>query len=40
MELFATGSTSAHKICVDAGIDPDGYKVERALKLKRADGEA
>jgi hypothetical protein len=30
MELFATGSTSAHQICRDAGIDPDAYKVERA----------
>lgn len=29
MELFATGSTSAHQICRDAGIDPDGYTVER-----------
>lgn len=29
-ELFATGSNSAHQICVDAGIDPAGYKVERA----------
>lgn len=25
--LFATGSTSGHQICVDAGIDPDGYDV-------------
>jgi len=30
MELFATGSTSAHQICRDAGIDPDGFKVVRA----------
>jgi hypothetical protein len=28
-ELFATGSTSAHQICRDAGIDPDGFKVEK-----------
>lgn len=28
-ELFATGSTMAWRICVDAGIDPEGYKVER-----------
>lgn len=25
--LFATGSTSAHQICIDAGIDPDGTEV-------------
>lgn len=31
-ELFATGSNSARKICYDAGIDPDGYRVERACK--------
>lgn len=29
MELFATGSTSAHQICRDAGIAPDGYTLER-----------
>lgn len=29
-ELFATGSTSAHQICRDAGIDPDDFKVERS----------
>jgi hypothetical protein len=29
-ELFATGSTAAHQICRDAGVDPDGYEVERA----------
>jgi hypothetical protein len=29
--LFATGSTSAYQICRDAGIDPDGYKVERTM---------
>jgi len=29
-ELFATGSNSSHQICVDAGIDPAGYTVERA----------
>lgn len=29
MELFATGSNSARQICIEAGIDPDGYKVER-----------
>jgi hypothetical protein len=27
--LFATGSNSARQICLDAGIDPDGYKVVR-----------
>lgn len=29
-ELFATGSTSAKEICVQAGIDPYSKKVERA----------
>lgn len=29
-ELFATGSNSAHQICVDAGIDPAGYTIDRA----------
>lgn len=29
MELFATGSTMAWRICVDAGIDPESRKVER-----------
>lgn len=29
MELFATGSTSACKICRDAGIDPDAVTIER-----------
>ena len=28
-ELFATGSNSAHQICLDAAIEPDGFKVER-----------
>lgn len=28
-ELFATGSNSAHQICHDAGIDPDGLTVAR-----------
>lgn len=28
-ELFATGSNSGHQICIDAGIDPYSYKVER-----------
>jgi hypothetical protein len=31
MELFATGSNSAHQICKDAGIDPDGSNVSRAI---------
>lgn len=30
MKLFATGSTSAHQICVDAGFDPSGKKIQRA----------
>jgi hypothetical protein len=29
-DLFATGSNSARQICLDAGIDPDGFTVERA----------
>lgn len=29
-QLFATGSNSAHQICMDAGIDPYGYTVDRA----------
>ena len=33
-QLFATGSASAHQICADAGIDPDGYKVVRAAQPK------
>jgi hypothetical protein len=28
-ELFATGSTSAHQICTDAGIDPDATTIHR-----------
>ena len=34
-ELFATGSTSAHQICVDAGIDPDATTMDRK-ELPRA----
>lgn len=33
MELFATGSTSAHQICHDAGIDPDSTTIQRAAQL-------
>lgn len=33
MELFATGSTSAHQICRDAGIDPDSTTIQRAAQL-------
>lgn len=29
MNLFATGSNSAHQICIDAGIDPDAFEVQR-----------
>jgi hypothetical protein len=29
MKLFGTGSSSAYQICRDAGIDPDGFKVEK-----------
>lgn len=32
-ELFATGSTSAHQICQDAGIDPDSATIQRAAQL-------
>lgn len=39
MELFATGSNSAHQICVDAGIDPDGYTVERAAIQTKGAGK-
>jgi hypothetical protein len=28
-ELFATGSTSARQICIDAGIDPEATEVSR-----------
>jgi hypothetical protein len=28
-ELFAVGSTSARKICIDAGIDPDALDIKR-----------
>lgn len=34
MRLFALGSTSATKVCRDAGIDPDGLEVNRALLTK------
>lgn len=37
-ELFATGSNSAHQICIDAGIDPDGCKVERAAIAAKQGG--
>jgi hypothetical protein len=40
MRLFATGSTSAHQICADAGIDPDGFKVDRAAIASSAAQEA
>lgn len=39
MELFATGSTSAHQICRDAGIDPDGTTIQRAAQLDGGQGE-
>ncbi|QOY96635.1 DUF3850 domain-containing protein [Massilia sp. UMI-21] len=38
-ELFATGSNSAHKICLDAGINPDGFTVERAALAASNKGE-
>jgi len=34
MELFATGSTSAHQICHDAGVDPEGTTIQRAAAPK------
>jgi len=34
MELFATGSSSAHQICRDAGIDPDSTTIQRATAPK------
>jgi hypothetical protein len=37
MELFATGSNSARQICINAGIDPDGLKVERAATTNRGE---
>jgi len=39
MELFATGSTSAHQICHDAGIDPDSTTIQRAAQLDGDRGE-
>jgi len=33
MELFATGSTSAHQLCRDAGVDPDSTTTQRATQL-------
>lgn len=30
-ELFATGSTSAWQICIDAGIDPEAKTVTRSI---------
>ncbi len=28
-EIFAVGGTSANKICIEAGIDPDGFRVRK-----------
>ncbi len=28
-EIFAVGSTSGNRICVEAGINPDGYTVTK-----------
>ena len=39
MELFATGSTSAHQLCRDAGIDPDSTTIQRAAQLDGGQGE-
>lgn len=35
MEIFAVGSTSARQICGEAGIDPDGYKVEKRAAISK-----
>lgn len=40
MELFATGSTSAHQICRDAGIDPDSCTTDRAAIRAAQEGES
>lgn len=34
MELFATGSKSAHQICADAGIDPYSTTIDRSTQPK------
>lgn len=39
-ELFATGSTNAHRICKDAGIDPDGLTVTRAAPSHPLEAKA
>jgi hypothetical protein len=36
MNLFALGSTSATKVCREAGIDPDGLEVTKAVLSKEA----
>jgi len=33
MELLATGSTGAHQLCRDAGIDPGSTTIQRAAQL-------
>lgn len=35
-QLFATGSVSANQICIDAGINPDGYEVLHGTQPKSA----
>lgn len=39
-ELFATGGTSAHQICVDAGIDPEGTEVLHGTQPKSVPAPA
>lgn len=38
MDLFAVGSTTANRICREAGIDPDGTTVTRAAMDRSALG--
>ncbi|MDE4918330.1 Lar family restriction alleviation protein [Cupriavidus metallidurans] len=40
MDVFAVGSRSAWQICLDAGIDPDGFTIERAAIAAAARGDA
>lgn len=39
MELFATGSTSAHQLCRDAGLDPDSTTTQRVAQINGGEGE-
>jgi hypothetical protein len=35
MEIFAVGSTSGNRICAEAGVDPDGYKIEKSASQEK-----